>query len=203
MHTIDLKHFSKKKTLWVVLFLNIAIAIGFLATGIFGDSNALIANGLDNSSDAIVYAISIFALDRSSKWKQIAANFSGIMLLVFAVGVLVDAGRRFLTGSEPLGSLMIIMSIIAAVVNLASYLLLKQLKTKDLDMRAAVTFSFNDFISNGGILISGIIVLWTGQNWPDLIVGIGVGGIAIYGGIDILRDARKEKHKGLSSNNRG
>ena len=59
-------------------------------------------------------------------------------------------------------------------------------------MRAATTFSLNDFVSNGGIILAGAIVVWTGQNWPDLIVGIAVAAIAVKGGLEILRDARSD-----------
>ena len=59
-------------------------------------------------------------------------------------------------------------------------------------LRAATTFSFNDFISNGGILVAGGLVLWLGSNWPDLIVGVMTALIAIKGGIEILKDARAE-----------
>ena len=183
---------NKRRVLWIVLALNVAIAAGFFLTGAFGDSSALIANGLDNSSDAIVYAISLLALGRPPTWKRGAARLSGVMLLVFAAGVLLDVGRRYLTGSEPIGTTMMIMAVIAAAVNLQCLFLLKRLRGKDVNLRAAETFSFNDFISNGGILVGGGLVLWTGQNWPDLVVGIGVAGIAIYGGIDILRDAHGE-----------
>jgi cation diffusion facilitator family transporter len=188
----NLGDWSKRRVLWIVLALNVAIAAGFFVTGAFGDSSALIANGLDNSSDAIVYAISLLALSRRPAWKRVAARFSGVMLLVFAVGVLFDVGRRFLTGSEPLGVTMIVMALVAAAVNLQSLALLKRLRDKDVNLRAAETFSFNDFIANGGILIGGGLVIWTGQNWPDLVVGLAVAAIAIYGGIDILRDARCE-----------
>lgn len=64
----------QRRTLWTVLLLNVAIAFGFFATGALGDSSALIANGLDNTSDSFVYAISLFALSRSDKWKRWAAN---------------------------------------------------------------------------------------------------------------------------------
>ena len=188
----NLGDWSKRRVLWIVLALNVAIAAGFFVTGAFGDSSALIANGLDNSSDAIVYAISLLALSRPPAWKRAAARFSGGMLLVFAVGVLFDVGRRFLTGSEPLGVTMIVMALVAAAVNLQSLALLKRLRDKDVNLRAAETFSFNDFIANGGILIGGGLVIWTGQNWPDLVVGLAVAAITIYGGIDILRDARCE-----------
>ena len=196
---LDLGDQGKRRVLWIVLALNVAIAGAFFVTGALADSSALIANGLDNSSDAIVYAISLLALSRTPRWKRGAARFSGIMLLIFAVGVLIDVGRRYATGSEPLGVTMVIMAVVAAAVNLQCLFLLKRLKGKDVNLRAAETFSFNDFISNGGILVGGGLVLWTGQNWPDLLVGLGVAGIAIYGGIEILRDAHSEADQAKES----
>lgn len=193
--TLDLGSADKRKTLWVVLALNVAIALGFFATGALADSSALIANGLDNSSDAVVYAISLLALGRSPEWKRGAARFSGAMLLLFAAGVLADAIRRYFTGSEPIGATMMIMAVVAAAVNLLSLYLLKRLKQPDVNLRAATTFSFNDFISNGGILVGGALVAWLGQNWPDLVIAIGIAAIAIKGGIDILRDAHCEARR--------
>ncbi|KHL25360.1 RND transporter [Croceibacterium mercuriale] len=191
----DLGSADKRRTLWVVLWLNVAIAVGFFITGYLGDSNALLANGLDNSSDALVYGLSLLALVRSRKWKRGAARFSGVMLLVFSVGVIADAVHRFVEGSEPGGGMMIAIAAVAAVVNLFSLRLLQRLKNKDVNLRAATTFSFNDFVSNGGIIVAGIVVMLTGANWPDLLVGVAVAGIALYGGIDILRDAHMDRHE--------
>jgi cobalt-zinc-cadmium efflux system protein len=191
----DLGSADKRKTLWLVLALNVAIAAGFFVTAFLGDSNALLANGVDNSSDAVVYALSLLALTRSRRWKRGAARFSGVMLLIFAVGVMADAVQRYLNGSTPGGALMIGMAIVAAVVNLWCLRLLNKLKNKDVNLRAATTFSFNDFVSNGGIVLAGIAVMLTVANWPDLIVGIAVACIAVYGGIEILRDAHKDTHQ--------
>jgi cobalt-zinc-cadmium efflux system protein len=191
----DLGSADKRKTLWLVLALNVAIAAGFFVTAFLGDSNALLANGVDNSSDAVVYALSLLALTRSRRWKRGAARFSGVMLLIFAVGVMADAVQRYLNGSTPGGALMIGMAIVAAVVNLWCLRLLNKLKNRDVNLRAATTFSFNDFVSNGGIVFAGIAVMLTGANWPDLIVGIAVACIAVYGGIEILRDAHKDTHQ--------
>ena len=193
-HKVDVGSPEKRKTLWVVLWLNVAIAIGFFAVGYLADSNALLANGLDNSSDAIDYALSLLALTRSRTWKRGAARFSGIMLLIFSAGVIFDAYRRFVEGSDPGGILMMAMAFIAGMVNLYCLRLLQKMENKDVNMRAATTFSFNDFISNGGIIIAGIIVMLTGTNWPDLVVGIAVACIALYGGIEILRDAHMDSH---------
>lgn len=188
----DLSSADTRKTLWLVLALNVAIAAAFFVTAFLADSSALLANGLDNGSDAVVYGLSLLALSRSLGWKRWAARFSGIMLLIFAVGVMADAVQRFLNGSDPGGALMIGMAIVAGGVNLWCLRLLNKLTNKDVNLRAATTFSFNDFISNGGIVIAGVAVLFTGANWPDLVVGIAVACIAVYGGIEILRDAHQE-----------
>lgn len=191
---LDLGSAEKRRTLWIVLWLNVAIAVGFFIVGYLGDSNALLANGLDNSSDAVVYGLSLMAMSRSRTWKRGAARFSGVMLLIFGVGVIIDAVRRFIEGSEPGGVAMMAMAAVAAIVNLISLRLLQKLKSKDVNLRAATTFSFNDFVSNGGIIVAGIVVLLTGANWPDLLVGIAVACIALYGSVDILRDAHMDKH---------
>lgn len=187
---------EKRRALWIVLLLNMGLAIGFGITGALADSSALIANGLDNASDAIVYVISLLALTRSDAWKRGAAQISGILLLTFAAGVILDTVRRYLAGSEPIGPTMITMAVIGAVVNAVCLWLLKRLREPDVNLRAATTFSFNDFVSNGGIVLAGLAVLWTGKNWPDLVVGAAVAAIAIKGGLEILRDARATRDDG-------
>ena len=184
---------EERRTLWIVLLLNAAIAGGFFVSGFFADSSALVANGVDNSADVPDYAISLAALSRGDQWKTRAAKASGAMLLLFAVAILVDVARRYLQGSEPIGATMMIMSAIAAVVNYICLRLLQRLEKPDVNLRAATTFSFNDFVSNGGILVAGALVLWLGSNWPDLLVGLATAGIAIKGGIEILLDARSEE----------
>jgi cobalt-zinc-cadmium efflux system protein len=190
--TPDAKVSAERRTLWIVLLLNAAIAAGFFVTGLIGDSSALIANGVDNLSDTAVYALSLIALSHGPTWKTRAATVSGVMLLIFAVGILIDVGRRYVQGSDPIGPTMMVMSAIAGVVNYVCLRLLQKLKQPDVNLRAATTFSFNDFISNGGILIAGALVLWLGTNWPDLLVGLATAFIAIKGGIEILRDAQAE-----------
>ncbi|MGE0531800.1 MAG: cation transporter [Hyphomonadaceae bacterium] len=184
---------AQRSTLWIVLALNLALAAGLAVAGAFADSSALTANALDNASDAIVYGISLFAIGRAPIWKQWAAHWSAALLLIFGLGVAADALRRFFTGSEPIGITMMAMAAIAAVVNLICLFLLRRLKSDDVNMEAAETFSLNDFASNGGVLIAGALVLWLDQRWPDLLVGAAVALIAIKGSVDIWRSARREQ----------
>ena len=189
--TTNAQHDRQRRTLLVVLILNGLLFAGLGLGGLLADSSALLANALDNASDSVVYLISFLAVGRALTWKRRAATTSGVLLLIFAAGVLVDAGRRWWLGAEPIGGTMIVLAIVAAVVNLICLQLLRRLDGDDVNLRAAETFSLNDFASNGGIILAGGLVLWLDQSWPDLVVGVIVAGIAAQGGLEILEDARK------------
>jgi len=183
---------QQRRTLLIVLILNALLFLGLGIGGIMADSSALLANAVDNASDSIVYLISFVALGRAASWKQGAARLSGILLLVVAAGVLIDVGRRWWFGTEPVGWTMMGLALVAAIVNLICLVLLRRDQSGDVNMEAAETFSLNDFASNGGILVAGGLVMWLDQAWPDLVVGMLVAAIAVKGGIEILRSAKKD-----------
>lgn len=142
---------EQRRVLRIVLVLNLVLAAILTIAGVLADSSGTLANAVDNASDATVYAISLFAVGRSPYWKRMAAACSGFLLLVFALGVVADAAHRFMAGSEPIGFTMMVMALIGAVVNLKCLKLLQRLKSQDVNLRAAETFSLNDFVSNGGL----------------------------------------------------
>jgi cobalt-zinc-cadmium efflux system protein len=181
---------AQRRTLLVVLVLNALLFAGLGVGGLLADSSALIANAADNASDSVVYLLSFLAVGRGLLWKQGAARLSGILLLVFAGAVILDVGRRWLFGAEPFGATMMAMALVAAAINLLCLVLIRRAQSDDVNMRAAETFSFNDFASNGGILVAGGLVMWLDQAWPDLVVGVIVAIIAVKGGLEILEDAK-------------
>ena len=183
---------QQRRTLLIVLILNALLFLGLGIGGILADSSALLANAVDNASDSVVYLISFVAIGRAASWKRGAARLSGILLLVFAAGVLIDVGRRWWFGTEPVGWTMMGLALVAAIVNLICLVLLRRDQSGDVNMEAAKTFSMNDFASNGGILVAGGLVMWLDQAWPDLVVGMLVAAIAVKGGIEILRSASDE-----------
>ena len=183
---------QQRRTLLIVLILNALLFLGLGVGGILADSSALLANAVDNASDSVVYLISFVAIGRAASWKRGAARLSGILLLVFAAGVLIDVGRRWWFGTEPVGWTMMGLALVAAIVNLICLVLLRRDQSGDVNMEAAKTFSMNDFASNGGILVAGGLVMWLDQAWPDLVVGMLVAAIAVKGGIEILRSASDE-----------
>ena len=182
----------QKSILRQVLLWYLGLFVGLGIAGWVADSSALMANAVDNASDAAVYLISYLAIDRQPAWKRWAAMLSGVMLLLFACFVLADVVRRWLGDVEPVGMTMMVLALVAAGINLWCLVLLRRVQSDDVNMQAAETFSFNDFISNGGVLVAGGLVLWIGSPWPDLVAGALIAVVAIVGGIRILRSVRAE-----------
>ena len=191
MTELSARDHAQRRTLLVVLILNALLFVGLGVGGLLADSSALIANAADNASDSAVYLLSFLAVGRGLHWKRRGARLSGILLLVFAGAVILDVARRWLFGAEPFGITMMAMAVVAAAINLVCLMLIRRAQSDDVNMRAAETFSFNDFASNGGILVAGGLVMWLDQAWPDLVVGVIVAIIAVKGGLEILEDARK------------
>ena len=195
---LDASSIAQRRTLLQVFLLNAGLSAALFITGGVADSAALIANGADNASDAAVYALSYFAATRGMRWKVRAARVSGVALLIVAAGVFIEALRRFFGEPEPAGLLIIAMSIVAAGINVLCLRLLLAHRRGDVNLRAAWTFSINDMLSNLGALAAGVLVMWLGRAWPDLLIGMAIAFVAAKGGWEILEDAhRTAKQSGV------
>lgn len=187
------KSAAERRALEIALLLNVGLSASLGVAGIFADSSGLLASALDNTSDAAVYATSYYAVNRGPLWKTRAAQFSGVMLLVLSAAVLADVARRFVSDAEPASTVMMVMSAIAAVINVMCLRLLRNLRQGDVNLRAAWTFSINDLVANVGVLVAGLLVALLKRPWPDLVVGLAIALVAGKGGVEILIDARRTK----------
>ena len=105
--------------------------------------------------------------------------------------LLVEGGRRFAGGEEPVGAAMMAMAAVNAVLNLVCLKLLNKHRGNDVNFKASAIFTSNDSIVNASIVLSGAPVLWLGSNIPDLILGVGVALIAAKGRREILQSVAK------------
>ena len=90
---IDSGKSEHKRALIKALILNICLVLILVVAGVAASSRALLANGLDNLSDAAVYGLSYFALFKGIQWQVRAAKISGFMLIALALGVTIEAVR--------------------------------------------------------------------------------------------------------------
>ena len=182
---------QQRRTFTIALGLNAAMFAVELITGIIGSSMGLIAEGLDNLTDAAAYGIAMMAIGGSPMFKVRAASASGSALLLLGIGVLIEVGRRALYGEAPEGLLMVIVAALSLAVNGTVLWMLSKYRDGDVHLRATWTFTRADVIANLALIVSGLIVLWTGFRFVDLIVGAGIGLYVIKEAVEILGDARK------------
>ncbi len=170
-----------------LLAINATFFVTELFVGWWAESTGLIADSLDMFADAAVYGVSLYAVGYSANKKLRAAHFSGWLQLILAVGVLAEVLRRFIYGSEPLSSMMIMMGLIALAANVTCLLLIAKKRHAGAHMKASWIFSANDVIANAGVILAGLLVSWTGSHYPDLIIGLVIALIVMNGARRILQ----------------
>jgi cation diffusion facilitator family transporter len=160
--------------------------------GWVADSTGLLADGLDMLSDAMAYAIALAATGRSLRFKTHAARVSGAVLLVLGVGVLVEAGRRAIYGSEPASAVMVAVAVMALMVNVSVLRLLHPFRAGEIHLRATWMFTRADVVANLGVIVSSALVYITGSHYPDIVVGGAIGAYVVHEAVEILREASGE-----------
>lgn len=180
----------ERQTLLTLLTINGTMFVAEAVGGWFADSAALLADSLDMLADALVYGLALAAVGRSARGGAAAAAVSGALQLALGAGVLLEAGRRFLYGSDPVGPAAAAVGAAALAANVTCLLLLAKHRGGGVHMRASWIFSANDVIANAGVIAAGGLVWLTGARWPDLLVAAAVAAVVLWGGVRILREAR-------------
>jgi cation diffusion facilitator family transporter len=184
---------SQRRVLRIALMLNATMFIVGLVAGLLGQSSSLIADALDMLADASASAIALGAIGRSTRFKAGATTLSGSLLLVLGVLVLLDAGRRALFGSEPESLVMMAVAFLSFLVNASVLRMLGRYREGEVHLRATWIFTRVDVIANVAVMLSGLVVLLTGSQFPDLIVGGAIGIYVVKEAFEILSEAREAR----------
>jgi len=178
---------AESRVLGQLLAINALMFIVELVLGLIAQSAGLIADSLDMFADAAVYGLSLYAVGRAAKAQRRAAQLSGWLQILLAVGALGEVGRRAVMGSEPVEALMIGVALLALLANLSCVALLAKHRGGGVHLKASWIFSTNDVLANLGVVLAGVLVKVTGSAWPDLLVGAAVGCLVLWGAVRILR----------------
>ncbi|MCE3260084.1 MAG: cation transporter [Bacteroidetes bacterium] len=179
---------DEKKLLWAVLLINFIFFAVEMSTGLFARSMGLVADSLDMLADAIVYALSLYAVGRATEKKKQIAKLSGYFQMTLAVLGLIEVIRRFLGLEQvPEFKTMIIVSLFALVGNALCLFLLQRSKSEEAHMKASMIFTSNDVIVNLGVIVAGVMVYLTDSRYPDLLIGSAVFVLVVKGAFRILK----------------
>ena len=176
--------------LLVLLVLNGTMFVVELVAGWGAESMGLIADGLDMGADAAVFTLALLAIGASEQRKVRAAAFAGRVQLALAALAMVEVGRRFMYGSDPVPPVMIGVSLVALLVNVICLVVLRRQRDGEVHLQAAWIFSATDVQANLGVLAAGALVQWTGSRLPDLLIGLAVCWLVLRGALRIRRKVR-------------
>lgn len=181
-----------RKILWVGLFVNFAMFVVEIAAGWKGGSVSLLADAVDFFGDGVNFAASLFALTLATVWRSKVALYKGYVMFTYGVFIVGKTIWASLYGTTPEHEIMGIIGVLALVANVSVAVLLYAYREGDANMRSVWICTRNDAIGNVLILIAAAGVFGTGTRWPDLIVALLMGGLAISGGVTVVRRAQDE-----------
>jgi len=186
---VSAKTETERATLRIALQLNAMMFVVGMAAGLWAQSTGLIADALDMLADASAYAIALMAISRSATFKRYAARWSGIILLILGIGIILDVVRRGLIGSDPQGQTMMIFSAISLAVNTTVLKMLAKFRHGEVHLRATWIFTRADVLANIGVFLSGMIVWLTSFYIADLMVGLAIGLYVINEAAEIFKES--------------
>ena len=178
--------------LWIALIANAAMFLVEIFAGLAADSRALQADALDFFGDAANYAISLGVAGLALSWRAKAAMLKAATMLAFGLWVIGCAVYGIAVGSSPEPATMGVIGVMALAVNVSVALMLFRYREGDANMRSVWICSRNDAIGNVAVLAAALGVLGTGQAWPDLLVAGIMAGLAIWGSLEVFKQARIE-----------
>lgn len=190
---------AQRRILWVAFALNALMTATDMLVGLLAHSTGLLADGLDMASDAGVYGAALLAINRGAGFKTRVAKFSGWILLILGILLLVEVIRRAFSGSQPAPLPIMVVSFASLAVNIYVLRSLRPFQAGEVHLRAAWIFTRADVIASIGVLVSAALVAWTGSRIPDLVVGAAIGLYVMKEALEILRDTRASTTKHASS----
>jgi Co/Zn/Cd efflux system component len=179
----------QRRTLLVVLGINLVMFAVELVAGLLAHSTALVADSADMLGDAIVYGFSLLVIGRAPIWLSRAAFLKGLVMASFALAVLLEVAAKLARGLTPDAGIMWTVAVAALAANAIALALLWRHRDDDINMGSAWLCSRNDVFANTGVLVAAIAVGLSGSGWPDIVVGLAIAALFGVSATGVIRAA--------------
>jgi cation diffusion facilitator family transporter len=180
---------DQRRVLVIVLAINAVMFVLEFGAGVIAGSAALMADASDMLGDALVYAVSLYALARSDRWKAGAAMLKGVVILALGIGIAVNVVLKIQSGVPPSSALMLGFGALALVANLVCFRLLSRFRHQDVNMASTWECSRNDLINNTGVILAAVLVWWLASPWPDIVIGSLMALVFLRSAFRVMREA--------------
>ena len=187
------------------LLLALVLTLGFVgfeaAAGFRAHSLALLTDAAHNLTDVAALALSFFAVHLAGRPAHanktygyhrmgiLAALINASTLGFIAVGICVEAVKRFDAPAPVEADLMMTVGAAALIVNLVTAWLVSHGSEEDLNLRSAFLHLLGDVLSNVGAIAAGIGIFMTGLNWLDPLVSVLMAVLILFSVIRMIGEA--------------
>src|SRR5215212_2564925 len=192
---------AQRHRLVVVLGLTLAVMAAEIVGALVSGSLALLADAGHMATDAAGIALALGAVTlaqrpargrRTFGWQRVeilAAVANGLLLLVVAGYVLVEAVRRIGEPPEIASELMLVVAGVGLVVNLGSLGVLHGGQGNSLNLRGAYLEVLADALGSVAVIVAAVVILTTGWTPADLIASAVIGILVVPRAWHLLREA--------------
>jgi cobalt-zinc-cadmium efflux system protein len=168
----------------VGIALNLSFIVGEVVFGLMAHSVSLLADAGHNLSDVLGLgaAWAAIALGRRSPSKRftyglkgstiLAALLNALLLLVALGAIMLEAVQRLAVPAPVDGPLVAWVAGVGILVNGATALMFLRGSAGDLNIRGAYLHMASDALVSAGVVVSGLLIWWTGAMWLDPVVSI-------------------------------
>ncbi|RXS88891.1 cation diffusion facilitator family transporter [Geobacillus zalihae] len=194
---------ESKKALWVTLLLTMFFTAVEIIGGLISNSLALLSDSAHMASDVLALGLSMVALYMATRppnrrftfgflrFEIITSFLNGLTLAVIALWILWEGIQRFLHPEPIHFRLMLGIAVIGLVVNLTLTIVLsRSTKEEDnLNVQSALWHFIGDLISSIGVIVSALLIYFTGWTVFDPIISLVIAAIIFTGGAKIMRES--------------
>jgi cobalt-zinc-cadmium efflux system protein len=170
--------------MWIATAITFAFCLGEALIGYQSNSLALMADAGHNFADSLALALSAFALWIATKPADnkrtfgyhrvgiLAALVNAVGLVVMAIIIFWEAVQRLQTPEHVQSGPMIWVALLAIVLNSGIAWWLSAAAKDDLNIRSAYLHMLGDAAASLGVVIAGIVIMFTSWFIADPIVSI-------------------------------
>lgn len=181
--------------------INMAFVVAELGFGFFSKSLGLISDAVHNFSDVVGLLLAWGGawLARRKPTQDRTYGFSGAsilsalgnagLLLIATGAIILQAIQRFFNPADVDSPVIIWVALIGIAVNFATALLFYKDKNHDINVRGAYLHMMADAAVSLGVVIAGFIIMNTGWQWIDPVIGLVIAGVILLGTWDLAKEA--------------
>ncbi len=190
-----------ERRLWIALVIAIFLMILEFTGGILSRSLALLSDSGHVLADVFAIGLSILTIRLGRKphtsrrtfgWHRaeiFAALFNGSTLIIIALIIVYEAYRRILQPPQVQGTLLLSIAFIGLVGNLGMAQILARSRKASLNVRAAFLHVLGDALSSVGVIIGGIVLVFTDYRFIDPIIALLIGILILRNAFSLVRES--------------